>query len=141
MFRILLVSFICFSSLLAHKINLFAYDEEGVLYIKSYFSKSSPCQECVVKLLDKDEKLITTLMSDAEGKTAIKLPKEVVFIVVEAGMGHQERITYHATSAHEKTTKEPSLALDFGKIILALVIIAFFFGGMYWLKKHKQKAL
>ncbi len=146
MIRILLFSLFFVASLWAHKINLFAYDENGILYIQSYFTKSSPCKACSIKLLDKDEQVISSLLSNDEGKVAVSLPKELSFIVVEAGMGHQARIVYQGTSdsspsqessiISKKHPKGPPTENIFGKITLSLAIIALFFGGIYRYKKR-----
>ena len=98
MLRVVLLSIFCISAVWAHKINLFAYDENNTLYLQSYFTKSSPCKQCPIKLLGSNEQELGTLMSDDEGKASMKLPAAAFSIVVDAGMGHQQKIDYRAQS-------------------------------------------
>ncbi len=140
MLRIGLFSFVLLSTLWAHKINLFVYDEAGKLYIQSYFTKSSPCKQCTVKLLDDTQKELLIVRTDEEGKASAILPASEFNIVVEAGMGHQTQTHYVAQShTKEEATKAPSDAPP-AKILLALVIIFLFFGGLYWIKRKPYHA-
>ena len=143
MFRILLISLCCLSTLWAHKLNLFAHDEEdGMLYLHSYFTKSSPCKNCTIKLLDKDENLLATQMTNEEGKASLSLPKKVAFIIVDGGMGHQERIVYQPTNKQQEERQESTSSQnELTKIALSLAIIILFFGGLYGFKKRKNRCL
>lgn len=140
MLRIGLFSFVLISTLWAHKINLFAYDEAGRLYIQSYFTKSSPCKQCTVKLLDDTQKELFIVTTDEEGKASVALPASEFNIVVEAGMGHQAQTHYVAQShTKEEATKAPSDTPP-AKIVIALAIIFLFFGGLYWFKRKPHHA-
>lgn len=74
MLRIGLLSLLVFTSVWAHKINLFAYDEEGKLFVQSYFTKSSPCKQCTVKLLDANQKELLAFATDDEAKLQQNCP-------------------------------------------------------------------
>lgn len=132
--RIWLLSLLFASSLLAHKINLFAYDEQGIVYLHAYFTQSSPCKNCPIKLVDMQERILQTLSSDEEGKASVKLPASSFSIVVEGGMGHQQRIDYTAQSHPQEAQKTPPSEMPFEKVALGLVIIALFFGALFWIK-------
>lgn len=134
MFRIWLLSLLCITSLWAHKINLFAYDEEGKLYIQSYFTKSSPCKQCPIKLLDANQKELLTLSTDDEGKASVKLPAAEFDIVVEAGMGHQSQTHYVAQSHTKEEAKTLPSDTPWDKMLFGLAIMVFFFGVLYWIK-------
>jgi len=138
MFRVCLLSLLCLSSLWAHKINLFAYDEEGKLYIQSYFTKSSPCKQCVVKLLDTNQKELLVLNTDNEGKASAKLPAAEFDIIVEAGMGHQSQTHYIAQSHTKEEAKTLPSDTPWNKMFLGLAIIVFFFGVLYWTKRKPR---
>ena len=138
MFRIWLLSLLCISSLWAHKVNLFAYDEEGKLYIQSYFTKSSPCKQCLVKLLDENQKELLSLRTDDEGKASTKLPAAAFNIIVEAGMGHQAQTSYVAQSHTKEEAKALPSDMPLDKMLLGLVIIVFFFGVLYWIKRKPR---
>lgn len=138
MLRIGLLSLLVLSSLWAHKINLFAYDEAGQLYVQSYFTKSSPCKQCVVKLLDANQKELLAFTTDNEGKASAKLPLAEFDIIVEAGMGHQAQTHYVAQSHTKEEAKTLPSDMPLDKMLLGLVIIVFFFGVMYWIKRKKS---
>ena len=138
MFRVWLLSFLCISSLWAHKINLFAYDEEGKLYVQSYFTKSSPCKQCVLKLLDDNQKELLVLKTDDDGKASAKLPAAEFSIVVEAGMGHQSQTHYVSQSHTKEEAKTLPSDTPWDKILLGLAIIVFFFGVLYWTKRKPR---
>ncbi|MFV0481096.1 MAG: hypothetical protein ACK5LP_03855, partial [Campylobacteraceae bacterium] len=137
----LLISAFCITSIFALTLNLFAYDEFGSLFEKSYFYKSSPCKDCPIKLIDENEKVLLTSQTDENGEATIKLPAAKFSIIVEGSMGHQQIANYEAIS-HTKSSFQtlPSDApLD--KILLGLAIIALFFGGLFWFKKTVSKKL
>lgn len=138
MLRITLFSCLLFTALLAHKVNLFAYDEEGILYIQSYFTKSSPCKQCPIKIFGENEKELATLTTNDEGKVSMKLPAASFSILVEAGMGHQQSITYQAKSHTKEEAKKLPSDTPVDKMALGLAIIVFFFGVLYWFKKHPR---
>lgn len=135
MLRISLLSLLLFTTVWAHKINLFAYDEEGKLYVQSYFTKSSPCKQCVVKLLDEHQKELLVFNTDDEGKASAKLPSAEFDIIVEAGMGHQTQTHYVAQSHTKEEVKTLSSDTPWDKMLLGLAIIVFFFGALYWIKR------
>lgn len=137
MLRILLLSVVFLGTLWAHKINLFAYDEAGTLYVQSYFTKSSPCKQCTVRLMDAHQKELALLTTNEEGKASIKLPSSTFTIVIEGGMGHQTQTEYVVQMHTQETSKALPDGTPFEKIVLGLAIIAFFFGVLFWIK-HKR---
>lgn len=138
MLRISVLSLLLWSSVWAHKINLFAYDEEGKLYVQSYFTKSSPCKQCVVKLLDEHQKELVFLNTDDAGKASVKLPAKEFVIVVEAGMGHQTQTHYVAQSHTKEEAKTLPSDTPWDKMLLGLAIIGFFFGVLSWIKRKPR---
>jgi hypothetical protein len=137
MFRLCLLSLICASTLFAHKINLFAYDEEGILYLHGYFTKTSACKQCPIILVGKDEKELARVASNDEGKASLRLPAPSFDIIVDGGMGHQQRVHYTAQSHTKEEIKALPSDAPLDKILLGLAIIALLFGGIFWLKKRK----
>lgn len=128
----LLLMFMFTSSLLAHKLNIFAYDEEGKLFVHSYFTKSSPCKGCQVSFLDETQRLLAKTQTNDEGKVSVSLPASSFIILVEAGMGHQQQIDYRAQSELKKELSDNNGL----KIVLGLAIIFFLFGVLTWFKKR-----
>ena len=140
MLRISLLSLICLSTLWAHKINLFVYDEAGVLYIQSYFTKSSPCKQCPIKLLDANQKEIVSLTTDDEGKASLKLPLVEFDIIVEGSMGHQAQTHYVAQTHVKEEAKVLPSDTPLEKMALGLAIMAFFFGVLFWIKRKRIRS-
>ena len=138
MLRISLLSLLLLSSVWAHKINLFAYDEAGHLYVQSYFTKSSPCKQCTLKLLDANQKELLSLKTDDEGKASITLPADEFDIIVEAGMGHQAQTHYVAKSHTKEEAKTLPSDTPWDKMLLGLAIIVFFFGALFWIKRKSS---
>jgi len=140
MLRISVLSLLLLSSLWAHKVNLFAYDEEGKLYVQSYFTQSSPCKQCIIKLLDENQTELLVFNTDDEGKASTKLPAATFTILVEAGMGHQAQTHYVAQSHTKEEAKTLPSDMPLDKMLLGLVIILFFFGVLYWIKRKPRHA-
>ena len=138
MLRIGVLSLLLLSSLWAHKVNLFAYDEGGKLFVQSYFTKSSPCKQCIVKLLDDNQTELLTFNTDDEGKASVKLPSAEFTIIVEAGMGHQTQTHYVAQTHTKEEAKTLPSDTPWDKMLLGLAIIIFFFGALYWIKRKPK---
>lgn len=140
MLRICLLNLICLSALCAHKINLFVYDEAGVLYIQSYFTKSSPCKQCPIRLLDANQKEIVSLTTNDEGKVSVKLPLVEFDIVAEGSMGHQAQTHYIAQTHVKEETKTLPSDTPLEKMVLGLAIMTFFFGVLFWIKRKRIRS-
>lgn len=127
----ILLTLIFTSSLLAHKLNIFAYDEGGKLYLHSYFAKSSPCKGCQVRIIDNNERELVKTVTNKEGKISITLPASAFSIVVEAGMGHQQELSYTANGS-----KEEIIDSEWSKIVFGLIMVFLLFGVLIWFKKR-----
>ena len=137
--RFIIIAFLSISTLYAHKINLFAYDEEGSLYVQSYFTKSAPCKQCTILLQDFQDKELARFQTDDEGKASIKLPAPHFKITVEGGMGHQATLDYEAKSHTKEELKTLPSDTPLSKVALGLAIIVFFFGALFWIKRPTRR--
>ena len=136
MIRICFLLVLFLSSMHAHKINLFASDENGTLFIQAYFTQSSPCQACEIVLLQNDEKLILSAQTNALGTLSLPLPAQSSFlIVVKATMGHQNQISYTPTSLAHESASTTLTQQPWFKMLFALVCIVVLFGVLGWLKR------
>ena len=79
----------------AHKVNIYAYAEEGMIHSESYFVDGTKCKNSLIEVFD--EKAGTRLLegkTDENGKFSFKIPKVVSLkLVLHAGMGHQNEYT------------------------------------------------
>ncbi|MEW6001161.1 MAG: hypothetical protein AB1638_00700 [Nitrospirota bacterium] len=94
----LLFTFCCllFVSLAnAHKVNIYAYAENGLVHSESYFVDGTKCKNSVLEVFDeKDGTKLLEGKTDEEGKFSFKIPKVTSLkLVLHASMGHQADFT------------------------------------------------
>jgi len=79
------------STALAHKVNLFAYAEDGMVYTESYFSDGKKVIDSTVEVFDaKSNKLLFSGKTDNNGEFSFKIPEAAgLRIVLTASMGHK----------------------------------------------------
>lgn len=87
---LLLLSLLLPAPAWAHKVNLFAFVESGVVYCESYFADGRPVIEGKILVYDNKEQLLKEGRSDRQGQWQFELPQQDdLVLVVEAGMGHR----------------------------------------------------
>ena len=75
---------------LAHKVNLFAYAEDGKIYTESYFPDGKAVEGGKVMVYDSKEKLLLEGVTDKEGLFSFDIPVvDDLNIVLDATMGHK----------------------------------------------------
>jgi nickel transport protein len=75
---------------LAHKVNLFAYAEGGMVFTESYFPDGRSVEGGKVLVFDSKDKLLLEGMTDTDGLFNFEIPKiDDLKIVIDAGMGHK----------------------------------------------------
>jgi nickel transport protein len=79
----------------AHKVNIYAYAEDGMIHAESYFGNGTRCKNSLIEVLD--EKTGARLLegkTDENGKFSFKIPKVTSLkLVLHASMGHQNEYT------------------------------------------------
>ncbi len=75
----------------AHKINIFAYVENGMVILQSYFSDGKKCKNSAIEVYDEKEGIkLLEGKTDEEGKFSFKIPKFAdLKLILKASMGHQ----------------------------------------------------
>ena len=81
-------------SAFAHKVNIFAYVEEGKIYTESYFNDGKKCVESKIEVFDNQGNKLLEGLTDEEGMFSFKIPPEDVIggdlkLVLTASMGHR----------------------------------------------------
>ena len=96
----LLLFFLCFAIVAsmgtarAHKVNVFAYAEDGTIHTESYFPDGRPVEEGTIEVYDQSNNKLLEGKTDREGKFSFSVPKkEDLTIVIIAGMGHKNEYT------------------------------------------------
>ena len=74
----------------AHKVNLFAYAQDGTVYVEGYFSDGTPVSDAQVQVLDSTGGKQVQGQTDAQGLFDASIPVvDDLTIVLHAGMGHR----------------------------------------------------
>ena len=76
---------------IAHKVNIFAYVENGEVFTESYFPDGKKVEGGVVEVYDRAGKKVVEGKTDREGRFSFPLPptKDDLTIVLVASMGHK----------------------------------------------------
>jgi len=78
------------STALAHKVNIFAYVDNGVVYTESYFPDGRAVENGAIEVYDSQGHKLLEGVSDKEGLFSFKVPqKDDLTIVINASMGHK----------------------------------------------------
>ena len=79
------------SPALAHKVNVFAYAENGTVYTESYFPDGRKVEAGAIEVFDKAGNKVAEGKTDQEGRFSFPVPaaKDDLNIVVNASMGHK----------------------------------------------------
>ncbi len=86
----LLLPMLVATSALAHKVNIFAYVEDGTVYTESYFPDGRKVQNGTVEVYDAAGNKLATGTTNENGEFNFPLPKrEDLTIVIIASMGHK----------------------------------------------------
>ncbi len=74
----------------AHKVNVFAYVEDGKIHVESYFPDGKAVENGAIEILDSQKAKVAEGVTDKEGKCVIPIPKrDDLTIVINASMGHK----------------------------------------------------
>lgn len=80
------------STALAHKVNIFAYVENGVVYTESYFPDGRPVANGTIEVYDSQEHKLLEGVTDEEGLFSFTIPKkDDLTIFINASMGHKNK--------------------------------------------------
>jgi len=100
----------------AHKVNIFAYAQDGKVHAEGYFVDGSKCKNSLISIIDDKtgEKLIEG-RTDDNGQYSFDIPRVASLkLILYAGTGHQneyilseEEIRGAMPAAKKKTEKQP----------------------------------
>lgn len=121
---LILIFFLC-NILLAHKLNIFLFEENDKVVVNSYFASGSPCKNCKIEVFNKDGKLIIEDKTDEKGEFYIEKSSENLTVKVEAlgGHGAKENIQLENISKEKIVKKDNNLISS----IIALFLIGVIF--------------
>ncbi len=87
----------------AHKVSIYAYGEDGMVFAEGYFSDGTRTRNSLIEVFDAKtgEKLLGG-KTDNEGKFSFKIPKATSLkLVLHASMGHRNDYTLSAKEVKE----------------------------------------
>jgi len=85
-----IVALVCAAPVWAHKVNLFAYVEDGKILTESFFPDGQPVVGGTIEILDGQEQKVAEGITDKEGKCVLPIPKkDDLTVVINASMGHR----------------------------------------------------
>lgn len=81
---------------IAHRLNVFAYYEDGKVNIESFFSDGTPCRNCRFSIIDEEGSVLDQGTLDDKGQAIVQMNlKKGVYIKVNASMGHLATFHLH----------------------------------------------
>lgn len=94
-FVIVSLIFFSVSNAYAHKVNIFAYAENGKIHAEGYFVDGSKCKNSLIEVFDeKSGKKILEGYTNENGQFSFKIPSITsIKIVLNASMGHKSEFT------------------------------------------------
>lgn len=114
-FFILIFAFCFVKDAHAHKVYIYAYAEDGVIYSESYFVDGTRCKNSKIEVFDEKagNKLIEG-KTDENGEFSFKIPKVTSLrLVLHASMGHQSEFTLSEDELREAMgEKQPPMSLS-----------------------------
>ncbi|MBF0507316.1 MAG: carboxypeptidase regulatory-like domain-containing protein [Deltaproteobacteria bacterium] len=85
-------SILCAGPAYAHKVNIFAYVENGKIYTESYFPDGKKVEFGTIQVFDSQNQKLAEGKTDKEGKFSLPIPKkDDLTIVIDASMGHKNK--------------------------------------------------
>ncbi len=124
----------------AHRVNVFAWEEDGKIHTQSKFSGGKKVSGGVIEVYDMNGKKLLSGKTDANGSFVFKSPDRTspeMEIILIAGMGHKASWKFYSeeTDAPEdnsNNTKPESIFYSLGIIALLTSL------GIYFSKRRKK---
>jgi nickel transport protein len=136
----------------AHKVIVFAWVENSMIYTQSSFGSNRKAKNCQITLVDEQGVVFHTGMTDENGEHALKIPENInsdLIVYLDAGSGHKGhwRLAYDeliaeaapenladAMEKKELLEQGPSMVKIFG----GLGVIFFLAFALKWFKRKKS---
>ena len=89
---LLLSSLLNLSSVNAHKVIIFAWVEDGIVFSQSHFGSKRPAKNCNITVVNGKKQVIHTGKTNEKGNFSFKIPENIdsdLVLTLDAGQGHQ----------------------------------------------------
>ncbi len=102
-FFILIFAFSVVSSAYAHKVSIYAYAEDGMVFSEGYFADGTRSRNSLIEVINtKTGKKLLEGKTDNDGKFSFKIPKATSLkLILHASMGHQNDYTLDEEEVRE----------------------------------------
>ncbi len=135
----------------AHRVIIFAWAEEGVVFSESYFDAEKRAANCKITVVDENGDIVHTGRTDKNGNYSFKIPDNLdagLMLHLDAGQGHKahwkisldELIADSGKSSVEKaveTRKELKKSPPVYKIVAGVGIIFFLAFSLKFIKRKR----
>ncbi|RXJ69529.1 hypothetical protein CRV08_02155 [Halarcobacter ebronensis] len=116
------------SSLFAHKLNLFVFEEDGKVIASTYFASGTFCNECKIEVYDKDNKLLEKGLTNKDGDYIVKNVESKLLIKAEAMGGHGAQSEFEVKNL--ATHKEEVHNYNLVEAAVGIILIFLIFLGL-----------
>lgn len=126
----------------AHKVKVFAYAEEGIVFTESYFADGKPCKGSKISVEDPEGRVLVEGETDGEGLFSFEVPEKTdLKIVLNAGAGHRAEYYLKTDEMGDSERGKQSRSEDISvlRIIIGIFCIAAVMGvWMFLLRRAKR---
>ena len=145
-FASLLFLYLSAALVFAHKVNIFAWADNGTINTESYFPDGKVIQNATISVFDSKQKLLLTGKTDSQGMFSFPVPKrDDLTIVLDASMGHRATITLMKEELGESKTstslkrEQTGERISIGKVLVGIVCIFGLMGLFMFVYSRKKK--
>lgn len=134
--KIVLFTLFLINISMAHKLNVFLYEEKEKNYISSYFASGSTCKNCKVEIFNKEGKLIESSNTDKNGEYIIIQNLSSLKVRVEAVGGHAVEKVFELKNIETKENIEKEKSVNsLLQSLVSIILIALIFLFLKRIKK------
>ncbi len=134
----------------AHKVIIFAWVEDGIIYTESQFSSKRKAKNATITIVNENGMVIHKGQTDQEGKYSFAIPEKIdsdLIVKLDAGTGHQaqwkiaknELVTVHSANDVQVAMKEKEMLEESPSILKIITGIGIIFLLAFTMKFLKRK--
>jgi nickel transport protein len=130
------------SPAMAHRVNVFAWAENGRVFCEGKFSGGRPAKGAEIVVFDLDGKILLKGKTDEKGGFSFPAPQTGARVVLNASMGHRGEwsISREEMGTGAAPEKNPARRASALRVILGLaVVLALSGAGFYALGRREKK--
>ncbi|MFH1075696.1 MAG: hypothetical protein V1753_02475 [Pseudomonadota bacterium] len=100
----------------AHRIIVFAEEENGMVHVEGYFPDGKKCADAKVEVLNSKGEKVTEGKTDKDGRFLFKAEKtEDLNIILNASMGHRAEFLLKGSERGDSTTLAHKVVIERGQ--------------------------